>query len=247
MGKYLVEKISGKPVEWHNPKKRSWFAKKQVFASIGSILGHTKPGWTVWGSGIISKNDAVANCDFLAVRGPQSRAYLLNLGYQVPEVYGDPALLLPNYYSPSVTKNYTIGIIPHINDYKQINALYQSDAAITVIDLLTNDIETTTQRMLECEAIISSSLHGVIVAHAYGIPAVWIQFSDKVFGDGIKYQDYFESVGIPSYVPKVYTEKLSVSEGKAYIASLPSLPDSDVIEKLKKGLLAVCPFTPNTK
>jgi hypothetical protein len=41
----------------------------------------------------------------------------------------------------------------------------------------------------------SSSSHGIIV-HAYGIPAVWQKFSNKVFGDDIKYQDYMESVEV---------------------------------------------------
>ena len=36
----------------------------------------------------------------------------------------------------------------------------------------------------------------MIFAHAFGKPAVWIEISDKVAGNGFKFFDYYQSVGI---------------------------------------------------
>ena len=42
----------------------------------------------------------------------------------------------------------------------------------------------------KCEHILSSSLHGLVVADALGIPNGWIKLSDRVVGDGFKFKDY---------------------------------------------------------
>lgn len=46
--------------------------------------------------------------DIRSVRGPVTRNILMDLGYDVPSVYGDPAILLPLFYNPIVEKNMTI-------------------------------------------------------------------------------------------------------------------------------------------
>ena len=243
LGKFLVEKISGKKVVFAWPKKFSFLDfLSPIYVTIGSILANVNHKCIVWGSGIINKEIKIKNARFLAVRGPQTRKYLLNLGYEVPEVYGDPALLLPRYFAPKVEKKYKYGIVPHYNDYKTIENWFDNKSDIHVIDMMTNDIESKTIEFLQCERIISSSLHGIIIAHAYGIPAVWQKFSDKVFGDDVKYQDYMESVGLQFYQPSIRTTSYNKEELEQLFNELPNLPNPKKIEKLCDGLMQVCPF-----
>lgn len=243
LGKYLVQKISGKEVVWAHPKK--WHFKdyfQPIYVTAGSVLAHVNNKCIVWGSGIINKDQIVKPAKFLAVRGPQTRKRLLEQGYQVPEVFGDPGMLLPLYYQPTIEKKYKLGIIPHYNDFKTIKPLYENEKEVLLIDLMTNDIEATTNLFLQCEHIVSSSLHGLIVAHAYGVPAVWVQFSNKLFGDGIKFKDYFESVQISFYQTELSEELPSIEELLKRFETYPSLPDAKVTSQLQKGLMEVCPF-----
>ena len=109
LGAYLVQKISKKNVVWINPKKvyvkNLW---QPIYVTIGSILAHVNKKCIVWGSGIIQENQIVKQANFLAVRGPETRRVLMSQGYDVPEVYGDPALLLPDYYNPKIDKKISI-------------------------------------------------------------------------------------------------------------------------------------------
>lgn len=248
LGKYLVEKISGKEVVFAWPKKFSiydWFTP--IYVTIGSILANVNHKCIVWGSGIVSKEYPIKNAKFIAVRGPQTRTFLLNQGFEVPEIYGDPALLMPKYYNPEIEKEYKIGIVPHYRDYKLVADLYKNDTSILIIDLMTCDVEGTTNQFLKCEKIMSSSLHGIIVAHAYGIPAVWQKFSNDVFGDDIKYQDYFESVSMKFYPSDIKNEKMSFDDLEHLFNNKETLPKPEKIEALCKSLMAVCPFKNESK
>lgn len=243
LSKYLVEKISGKKVKWIHPKKQPWYTwDKKNYVTIGSVIHHASKDSIVWGSGIIDNKQSIEKADFRAVRGPQTRKFLQGLGYECPEVYGDPALLLPKYYLPEVEKKYKVGIIPHYHDFKAISELYANDPEITVIDLMTLNVEEVTRDILSCEKTISSSLHGVIISHAYKIPSIWVEFSNNIFGDGIKYRDYLESVEIPFYQTEFLNRKLSLQEIESLFEKHPGLPDGGKIEKLCEGLMKVCPF-----
>ncbi len=247
LSKYIVGKISGKEIQWVHPKKQPWYKwDKTNYVTIGSIIHHASKDSIVWGSGIIDNKQAIAKADFRAVRGPQTRKFLLDLGFKCPEVYGDPALLLPIYYHPEIEKKYRLGIIPHYHDFKFVLENYKNDPEILVIDLMTMDVEEVTREILSCEKTISSSLHGVIVSHAYEIPSIWVEFSDKIFGDGIKYRDYLESVEIPFYQAAFLVRKLDLKEMEVLFETYAGLPEKGKVKKLCDGLMRVCPFSPLT-
>lgn len=243
LSKYLVERISGKPAKWVHPKKQPWYKwNKRNYLAIGSIIHHATQDSIVWGSGIIDRKQQIAPASFRAVRGPQTRNYLLDLGRDCPEVYGDPALLLPEYYDPQVEKRYKLGIIPHYHDYEEVKRLYGGEKEIQVINLMTLDVEEVTRQILVCERTISSSLHGLIVSHAYEIPSVWVEFSNKLFGDGVKFADYMESVELPVYKAQFLKVKKNMQELEVLFKNYPGLPEEERIKNLQVGLIKSCPF-----
>ncbi len=173
--------------------------KYEHYFMIGSILQRSTEKSLIWGSGLISVN---AKCEkkpkkVLAVRGPLTRQKLLEQGIECPEIYGDPALLLPEIYpGTSHKKEYKIGIIPHFNDKNDVSLKqnFSDNSEVLIIDIQNKDPMKVVDAMLSCERIISSSLHGIIVGDAYGIPSVWVEF-EHPFEDGhFKFQDYFKSV-----------------------------------------------------
>jgi pyruvyltransferase len=243
---YLAEKLSGKQVvKVSHPMQRwyKWFIKHYV--TVGSIICAASKNSIVWGSGIIKQNENVRAAKFVAVRGPRTRKRLLELGYSVPEVYGDPALLLPKFIPNTVEKMYTLGIIPHYVDYDSVVAQFKDHTTVKVINLMTDDVVKTTKEILECEQIISSSLHGVIVSHAYEIPALWVKFSTKLAGDNVKFYDYFESLDM-AYFQEFYinpSESLITDFEKLLIENTAILlPSKNKLIQTQEALLASCPF-----
>lgn len=198
---YFKNLVLGRyPLKMFPAVLKSFFIPGRYLTSVGSIIGWSSGFRTVWGSGILYYNERINNGKFLAVRGQYTQRRLRNLGYEVPDVLGDPALLLPIIFNPKVEKKYKLGIIPHHTHTKSLASLGK-EQDVLVIDLL-DDVEVVIKKILTCESVISTSLHGLIVAHAYGIPALWYEYRQIAWhGSDVKFLDYFSSVDIPEYVP----------------------------------------------
>lgn len=206
----LIETLSGKPVKWvkfYNPELH--------YIATGSILENATKDTIVWGSGFIAENRQCYEKPYrvCAVRGPKSREMLIKNGIDCPEIYGDPALLLPRIYSPEINKTFKLGIIPHFVD-KENEWLkqFKEDEKVKIIDIQNPDLFSFIDEVLSCEKIASSSLHGVIVADAYNIPSLWIEFSDQVSGAGFKFLDYFLSVGRKDDLPYRINETTNITD-----------------------------------
>ena len=167
------------------------------YLAIGSILHNATHNSIVWGSGFIREDDRPASrpAQVLAVRGPKTRDRLLELGIACPPVYGDPALLLPLYFNPEVNPRYELGLIPHYVDKNRpfFHQTFPED--FLLIDIETEDFKSFVESLKSCRKILSSSLHGIILADAYGIPAHRIKLGEDITGGDFKFEDYFLSVG----------------------------------------------------
>jgi len=159
---------------------------------IGSIARFASANSNVLGSGIITMAERInPDANFKFVRGPLTRQAVLDAGGNCPEIYGDPALLLPEFCEES-RKEHEIGIVPHYKNYTEFKRKYQD--RFHVINVVNKDPLMVAKEITKCKKIISSSLHGIICAHAYGIPAAHIVGKNEIFGDGVKFEDYYKSV-----------------------------------------------------
>lgn len=224
---------------------RCFFARNYII-SIGSILQwYGSSRCIVWGSGIINQEDNITRSKFLAVRGEYTKARINELGYTAPEVIGDPALLTPLIYHPNVEKKFKLGIIPHITHYDIVKQRFSSDE-INVIKLNDHDLEKIIDHILSCEYTISTSLHGVIVSHAYNIKSLWFSYNDKPLpGKNVKFLDYFSSVKIPEYTPFTLNidKDIDILEIEKLILQHDDINQAHVnIKDIQKRLISVAPF-----
>ncbi|EOG6032459.1 hypothetical protein ACLF23_004360, partial [Klebsiella pneumoniae] len=129
----------------------------------------------------------------------------------------------------------------HLKDYDYFKNKYRSNKNIKVIDLKTKDIEFVVDEIISCEYILSTSLHGVIVAQAYDIPTLWIKHND-INTDGIKFYDYFDSVGIKPYDGFEDYESLINDYESAFVKHANISKITTDLKKMQDNLLSVAPF-----
>lgn len=162
----------------------------QRLLAVGSIMRLAQDGDVVWGAGINGKSVATAqfaNVDVRAVRGPMTARVLREFGNDVPEVYGDPALLIPELWTDSelgIARN-TGGtvLMPNYNDIRE----WPSDA----IDPR-GDVWERVRLLASADRVVASSLHAIVIAEAYGVPAVLVSSGKE---PPFKYEDYYEGTG----------------------------------------------------
>ena len=204
---------------------------------VGSGIRTATADAVVWGSGFIGGNDALQMPveRITAVRGPLTARRVVEAGGAPDLPMGDPALLLPLFYDPDVAPHYDIGLIQHFREVG-IEPLPRlpSGFSVRLIDI-TGGIKAVIDAVLSCRRILSSSLHGLIVAHAYGIPATWLKISDRPLGDDFKFRDYWASIGRDD-VPPVEARGGALIDPEAGV-STPGAVKVDLF-----ALLAACPF-----
>ncbi|WP_428265318.1 polysaccharide pyruvyl transferase family protein [Haliangium sp.] len=229
---WLIERITGRPPRFLPPGD----ARPKHFVT-GSVIALAGSGDTVWGAGILSRDDTVSpDICIRAVRGPLTRRRARACGADCPEVYGDPALLLPRFYRPPPGPRRGVGVVPHFSDMPRLAAAWPRSDELRLIDIQA-PITDVIDAIAECELVASSSLHGIIAGHAYGVPAVWLKFGDLPSGDDSKFHDYSLAVGLgPAQPLRLGYGEIATAALQPH-ATLPARIDTE-------PLWRACPFAP---
>lgn len=217
-----------------------FFFEKNLLA-VGSIICWGNKRSIVWGSGFMNWNEPFRGGQVLAVRGKLTNEKLIAMGFKGCNVFGDPALLLPLIITPVQNKVRDVVVIPHWTEIESFQKEYGE--YYKILDIRTADVENFIAELTSCRYVLSTSLHGIILSHAYGIPALWIK-KGYIHTDGFKFHDYFSSVDIPSYdgiedfdsYLKKDAWKTLFIEYEKYM-----LPHKN-IQDIQKKLLCVAPF-----
>jgi pyruvyltransferase len=191
-GDHLSAIIVSRLLSYFNHVLDEAVAQPARLLAVGSILHFARDGDTIWGSGVNGKvqvsEHRFRKLDVRAVRGPITREFLMKRGVSVPEIYGDPALLLPRLFPgrfrASGLRPYVV--VPNIHDLTSL-----SRESNIVSPLLAWN--TCVERILEASLVISSSLHGIVIAEAFGIPARYLRITETEHM--LKYQDYALGTG----------------------------------------------------
>ena len=116
----------------------------------------------------------------------------------------------------------------------------KNDEDVKIIDV-TEPIQIVIKDILECEMTISSSLHGIIVSHAYNVRSMWIKLTNKIGGGFFKYRDYYGSLKIDNYnemLPYIYNKQISTNETIKLINEYPN----PIFPINTKSIVELCPF-----
>ena len=148
----------------------------------------------VWGTGLIQdKGPRRHNLRLLAVRGNQTRDAMTK---DSSLTLGDPGLLVGRMIRKPATRS-PIGVVPHYTDRSDpmVQAL-RAMPGVKIIDV-DGDAMAVVRDIAACGVVLSSSLHGLIVADSFGIPNHHLRFGGRVKGGDFKFLDYASAIGRP--------------------------------------------------
>ena len=132
---------------------------------------------------------------------------------------------MPEIYRPlNRRKKYKYGLVLH-KDYK---LKYDNSEDTILLDIKTSDYRSFIDRLAEVETVITSSLHGIILAEVYGVHAVLLKPQVDLF----KYYDYYYGTNRLSF-------PMANSVEEAKTTNPPFLPDFDI---LKERLIEAFPY-----
>lgn len=198
---FLYKRFAGVDTKW------APVAKADVVGT-GSLLEHIPPLWdgTILGTGKLFGDSRLSlytyTAKILALRGPLSAA-----GVRGDYAIGDPGLLADELVDDDVeSREYDLGVVPHWSDpgllarEEWYNRKWTTSVIVPTLD---NPLDVVRQ-IGRCKKIVTSSLHGIIVADAFGIPRR-LEYAPALEAEGgkFKFLDYSHSINAPLEFGKV--------------------------------------------
>lgn len=238
---HVVEFVSGRKV------KHAWAPTAEIIA-IGSVITSmkktdaSKPVY-IWGTGAMNPDVVrrTENSVICAVRGNLTAKALELEGIPL----GDPGLLVSDFI-PKAAPNKKIGVVLHHSQSPSIelkSLLEEHPDRFEYISPLRNDPLKVVKEISSCDFIVSSSLHGLVVADAYGVPNEWIDPDGIHVRPRFKFKDYASAIGrkLNSPIPMAklvdYLKNGVSSDGDSYFANI-STVKSDLINSFPSQLKA---------
>jgi len=191
----IVGHVARREVEHSGPRKADMFAIGSVMQVVKRTHKEARKSGEklcVWGTGLLNPvfgHDFLDNVEVAVLRGPVTAA-LLKLEHKR---FGDPGLLINEALPFEGDRADRIGVVPHytLMDDPALLAFVASDPAYLLIDPRGDPVEVCLQ-IAACAHVFASSLHGLIIADAYGVPNTWIEPKGQSW---LKYHDYAASIG----------------------------------------------------
>jgi hypothetical protein len=170
-------------------------AHTERLVAVGSIGQHMRNGIVhYWGTSVTDPNNRMdlGTTRYIAhaTRGKFSSRVLREKGIDAPDIYGDPVWFMPRILPRKETDRAELGVVLHISELEAPSAAssflkkyvcYETGSFakdIRIINTFTKPgIDSMWEKMREitsCKRILSSSLHGLVIAEAYGIPCAWL-------------------------------------------------------------------------
>ena len=162
---------------------------------VGSIADRATARSWVMGSGLLEplpRGERPRCGRIVALRGALTAGML---GVDPPHL-GDPVCLLDRLLERPAGREGRIGVVPHAVSVEAWRRRLVGRDDLFLIDPRGEPIRVA-KAIATCARVASQSLHGLVVADAYGIPAVWVDPAPGMVGGRFKFDDYFTTCAQP--------------------------------------------------
>jgi len=220
----IIAKVFGRRVVWTPADQCDMIGAGSIIEETLQNKGSNRP--YVWSSGFIQQGDlTISDSDFkvIGVRGKESLKRVV--GDTTNITIGD-AGLLASYLIEQQPKKHRLGILPHYVDIDSpvLQEFLKNNPEVHLIDA-TWPCKKVIEEIAKCEAVLSSSLHGLIVSDSLHVPSIHLKLSDKLKGGEYKFNDYYS----------IYSQ----SRYNSFTIDILSKPLEEVIDEVQRSFIPV--------